>query len=141
MFDGGGDHVALGGARGDRAQNGEIVCFGAAAGKDDFGRLRAEQAGDAFAGAFDARTRPLAGGMDGASVAEFGGKIRSHRGEDRGIDRRSGIKVEINAQGRRLRESRIAGRGEGVKAWGARAKHSCHSDRPRAQNSALAEPA
>jgi hypothetical protein len=37
--------------------------------------------------------------MDRAGVAELGGEIGSHRGQNRRINWRSGIKVKIDAQG------------------------------------------
>jgi len=99
VFNGGGDHMALGCARRDRPEDCEVVRFSATPGEDDFGGLGADEGGDAFAGVFDARTRALAGGMNRASVAKLGGEIRRHRGQNRRVYRRSGIKVEINAQG------------------------------------------
>ena len=81
------------------AENREIVGFGAAAGENDLGRLRAEQCGDRFARAVHGGARALPGGVNRAGVAEILGEIRQHGVEDGVVHGRRGVVIEIGAHG------------------------------------------
>src|ERR1700733_9398520 len=85
----------------DRAQNGEVVGFGAATGEHDFGRLGADESGNGFAGMLDGVAGALAGGMNGAGVAVGIAEIRQHSVEDFGRDGSGRVVIEVDAHVRR----------------------------------------
>src|SRR5690348_3847855 len=92
------------------SKNGVIVGFSAAAGKDDFLRLGADQSSDLFAGGFDCCASALAGGVDGRGVGELGGEIGKHGVENLGVDGGRGVVIEIDAVHRAvLRILRVTG--------------------------------
>ncbi len=98
VFDVGGDDVLGGAGSGaDDSENGVIVGFGAAAGKDDFLRACSEKRGDLIAGSFDGGAGALANSVDRSGVAEVRGEIGKHRVEDGGFDGGGGVEIEVDA--------------------------------------------
>ena len=98
MFNIGGDDVLCGAGSGaDDSEDGVIVGFCAAAGKDDFLRASAEKRGDLIAGSFDGGAGALADSVDGGGVAEVGGEIGKHCVEDGGFDGGGGVEIEVDA--------------------------------------------
>ena len=104
VFDGRGDDV-LAGFAGAHSQDwlchnpedGVIVRFGAAAGKDDFLGAGADQGGHLFAGGFDGGASALARCVDGSGVGKFGGEIGKHGVEHFRLDGRGGVEIEVDA--------------------------------------------
>ena len=81
-----------------------VICFRAAACKNDFLGTRANQRGDLFACRFHRGARLLSKGVNRSGIAELARQIRQHRVEHFRLDRRGGIVVQIDAiHGRAIR--------------------------------------
>ena len=74
-----------------------IVRFGAATGEDNFLWACVNERSNLFARGFDRRAGTLAKRVDGRSVAKIAGEIGKHGFEDRGVDRRGGVVIEVDA--------------------------------------------
>ena len=97
MMWGAGPLGVRGGAR--RCREGQVVAFGAAAGKEDLGGLAAENAGDA-ARARSRAARASWPRVDAGGIAEAIGEVGQHRVKDGGKDGRGGRVVEVDGAGR-----------------------------------------
>ena len=80
-----------------KAENCQVVAFGAAAGEDDLGGAASQQRRYRLPRTLDRRPRLLSVMMDGRRVAEVLPEVGLHRLKDLGQDRRGGVIVEIDA--------------------------------------------
>ena len=94
MLDGRADHVV---ARPGQPEEGQIVGFGAAAGKDNLRRASPQQRGYRFAGALHRRPGVLAVVVDRRGIAELFREVRQHRLQDGREHRAAGVIVEVNS--------------------------------------------
>src|SRR5437867_4492537 len=101
MFDRGCDNVMTTGGRHGAKDRG-IVRLGPTAGKDDVSRGRGDQSRHRLAGILDPAARHLAFFMNARSVTVYVGQRLMQRLENGGMDRRSGVVVEVDAHQRSL---------------------------------------
>src|SRR5262245_33738776 len=107
--------AAFGGAAAeDDAFEGEVVTFGAAAGKDELVRIAAEEAGEVFAGIFDRFVCGAAEGVAAGRVAVLLREEREHGLLDDGGDRGGGVVVEVKGS----HGGKVQGSGRKVEATG-----------------------
>ena len=81
----------------DKAENCQVVAFGAAAGKHDFRGAASQQSRHRLARALHRRPRLLSVMMDGRRVAKMLPEVSLHGLKDLGQDGGGGVIVEINA--------------------------------------------
>ena len=83
----------------ERAEDGVIVGFGAAAGKENFLGASVNECSDLFTRDFDGGAGFLPDSVNGGSVTEGCGKVREHDIEHSRIDGRGCVVIEIDRRG------------------------------------------
>src|SRR6267143_382312 len=73
-----------------------VIGLGPAAGEHDFLRSSADERRDLFSRGFDGGASPLAGGVNGGSIAKFPREIGKHCVEDFRLDGRRGVVIEVD---------------------------------------------
>src|SRR6185437_94443 len=98
VLDGRADNVLfVAGHRGDEAENGEIVRFGATAGEYSFGWLSADERSHRLTRGLDGAAGVLASGVNRAGVAIAFGEERQHRVENFAVNGSGGVVIQVDA--------------------------------------------